>query len=261
MSAASKVRATYGSRDRARTADAGIRPVAPTFGKTRITGYSAKTEYGDMEVESPAELLVADLLSLDPTVRQFEGQPLTVDLIDRRILRTKVAVAEARARHKSIKGPKFYTPDFGCDYIGDSPAAVEVKLEGYGGSVEYAQKLAQGKALLEASGYQFLFVVIPSNPWHPLRVNLGGLALAAVRKDLWPDASQAHAIQEACGPQGCSLGGLCNALGLSPDLAPAWLVSGVLAADLARQPINFDLHVTPAHGDLSHLAMLKEFAL
>ena len=36
MSARTKARVAYGSRGRARTADAGIRPVAPTFGKVRI---------------------------------------------------------------------------------------------------------------------------------------------------------------------------------------------------------------------------------
>ena len=254
-------RVSYGSRGRVRKADAGIRPVAPTFGKARITGYSAKTEYGDMEVESPAELLVADLLSVDPNVRQFKGQPFTVDLVDHRILRTKDAVSEARKRHRLLEGPMFYTPDFAVDYASDTPAAVEVKLEGYVGTADYAQKLARGKALLEASGYRFLHVVVPSNPWHPLRVNLGALGLAAARKDLWPAPHEAQALQDICGSQGCSLATLCDASGLSVDLAPAWLVSGVLAADLARHPINFDLHVVAAHGDLSHLAVLKELAL
>jgi len=258
VTARTKARLAYGSRGPSPAA--GIRSVATTFGKVRITGFSIKTAYGDMELDGPAELLVADLLTLDPNVRQYKGQPFTVDLIDRRILRTGEAVAAARKKHRLLEGPKFYTPDFEVDCFEGSPFAVEAKLEGYTGNDDYARKLARGKELIEASGYQFLHLVMPSNAWHPLRLNLGSLALAAMRKDLWPSAAQAEAVRQVCGNKGCSVRQLCATLDLSPDLVPAWLVSGVLAADLSRQPINFDLHVTSALGDLSHLAMLKEFA-
>lgn len=249
---------SYGSRGR-RPESTGVRPVAPTFGKTRFSTYSTKAA-GAMDVEYDAELLVTNMLTLDPGVRAFAGQPFTVDLIDRRILRSREAVSEARKKHRLVNGPKFYTPDFAADCFDSPPLAVEVKLEGFLGDDEYAQKLTRVQSLLEAAGYHFLRVIIPSNPWHPLRVNLGLLADAALRQDLWPNRDEAAALETVCGEEGSSLGDVCNALNLSADFSPAWLVSGVIAADLLRNPINFDLHVTPAHGDLGHLAMVKELA-
>lgn len=259
MSRARSSRSPYGSRGRLRGTDSGIRRVAPTFGKAHFTTYSPKNT-GDSAVECEAEQLVADMLTLDPGVRQFVTQPFTVDLIDRRILRTSEAVSEARTRHRELPGPKFYTPDFALDCFDRPQIALEVKSEGFEGDAEYAQKLSLARKLLQASGYRFLRIVVPSDPWHPLRVNLSGLSLAAVRKDLWPTPDQASELAAACGAQGNTLGRVCEAVGVSPDFAPAWLVSGVLAADLLHSPINFDLHVVPANGDLRHLAFIEEIA-
>ncbi|MBN6207494.1 hypothetical protein JYK21_13550 [Ralstonia pickettii] len=84
-----------------------------------------------MAVESDSERLVAHMLTLDPRVKRFKAQPLTVDLIDRRLLRTREAVTEARARYKDRDGPKFYTPDFEVNWHSISRSIIEVKLEGY----------------------------------------------------------------------------------------------------------------------------------
>lgn len=250
----------YGSRGRLHATDTGVRRVAPTFGKPHFGTYSVKTASGDFAVEGEPEQVVADVLTLDPGVRRFLGQPFTVDLIDRRILRTPEQRAEARQRHRDIPGPRFYTPDFVADCFDKPQIAIEVKAEGYEGNAEYERKLADAQALLEASGYRFLRVVIPSNPWHPLRINLGLLTLATLRTDLWPSPDQTRALVAACGEEGRPLGQVCKALGFSACLAPSWFVRGVFTADLLRCSINFDLQVYPAHGDLSHLALLEELA-
>lgn len=248
----------YGSRGGLRGTDNGIRRVAPTFGKAHFATYSPKAASCIVEVE--AEQVVTDILTLDPGVREFKGQPFTVDLIDRRILRSREQLSEARSKHNDLPRPKFYTPDFSVDCFDRPPVVLEVKAEGYEGDHEYARKLSQGRTFLEASGYRFLRVVVPSDAWHPLRVNLGALSLAALRTDLWPTADQARALVDACGEHGQSLGHICDALGLPAYLTPSWLVSGIFAANLLRHPINFDLHVVPARGDLSHLALLEELA-
>lgn len=255
----SRTSGRYGSRGRLRGIDQGIRRVAPTFGKALFSTYSTKA-VGEMAVEADAERLVGDMLTLDPGVRQFWTQPFTVDLIDRRILRTRADVADARSKYKGLEGSKLYTPDFEADYHTQARIAIEVKMEGFEGSEQYAGMLSLARSLLESSGYRFLRVVIPEDPWHPVHLNVGVLANAALRPDLRPTADEADAVVAACGEEGKRLGCVCESLGMSSQLAPAWLVSGVITADVAHHPINFDLHVRPAHGDLSHLSLFEEFA-
>lgn len=249
----------YGVRGAVGAADTGARRVAPTFGKALFLTYSAKST-GQVAVESDAERLMAHMLTLDPRVKRFRPQPFTVDLIDQRISSDRDAIAHARARHKARTGPKFYTPDFAVDWHGEPRTAVEVKLEGFEGSDEYQTKLQLGQLILEAAGYRFARVVIPSDPKHALRINLPLMCQAAGRVDLWPDEDLAEAIQRRCGRTGIPLAMLCTAMNVSPDLVPVWLVSGIVSADLMTYPINGSMLLTAAQGDLSHLELMGAFA-
>lgn len=247
----------YGSRGRLAGSDTGVRRVAPTFGKVRFLTYSEKAS-GQMAVESDSERLVAHMLTLDPRVQRFIPQPLTVDLIDRRLLRTREAVTEAKAKHKSRSGPKFYTPDFEAYRHDSSRSTIEVKFEGYVGDEEYESALAQGAEVLGANGYRFATVVIPANPKHPVRSNLPLLRQAASRHDIWPTPDVVHAIEAICQGGPILLGKLCSELGIAPSLVPALLVSGAISADVARHPINGMMLLQAAYGDLSHLELIEE---
>jgi hypothetical protein len=250
---------SYGSRGNLRGTDAGIRRVASTFGKRQITSYSDKAG-GAFTPESPAESFIADVLTLDPRVRSFRCQPFTLDLIDGRILRTAEERAESRRRHKGLPPPRFYTPDFVAHCSDGQDLVLEVKSEDYEGDASIHTRLVLGQELLQSAGYRFLRVVVPKDPWLPLRLNLGALTLAASRPELRPTAALANALAQACGDSIRTLGEICLALHQPVSQAPGWLVGGVFTADLLRQPINFDMQVACAYGELTHLSLIEELA-
>ena len=254
------IKASYGSRGkRLANADAGIRRVAPSFGKALFLTYSTKSS-GQLVVESDEERLVAHMLTLDPRVRAFKPQPFKVDLIDRRLLQTSEAVAEARLRHKDRQGPKFYTPDFAVDRHSAPRSAIEVKREGHDGDDDYKAVLKQAAQILESAGYLFSTAKMPASP-HPLRGNLPLLRKAASRSDLWPSADLIQKIQAVCAGQHVTLRTLCEELNLSPNLVPALLVSGAVSADVASHAIRGEMVLTSAFGDLSHLELLERVTL
>lgn len=251
------IKVSYGSRgQRLAGADAGIRRVAPSFGKALFLTYSTKAT-GQLAVESDEERLVAHMLTLDPRVRAFKPQPFKVDLIDRRLLQTPEAVAEARLRHKGRAGPKFYTPDFSVDRHNAPRSAIEVKGEGHDGDDDYKSVLKQAAQILESAGYLFSTAKMPASP-HPLRSNVPLLKKAASRSDLWPSPDLIQKIEAVCAGRRMTVRTLCAELNLSPNLLPALLVSGAVSADVARHAICGDMILTPALGDLSHLELLEE---
>lgn len=248
---------SYGNRGRLNGADRGVRRVAPTFGKVlHLTGSTKGPER--FAVESDAERLVVQLLTIDPRVQRIDPQPFQVDLIDGRVLYSHEEVLAAKAKHRGREGHKFYTPDFRVHWLDSPRAAIEVKLEGYEGTPEYQAVLALARDILEANGYHFERLVIPANPRHPLRSNLPLLAKAAVRKDLWPSPELLSRIEQLCGTQPTTVAEACRALDLYPNLMPVLLASGAVRADLFRQPIFGAMPLEAAYGDLNHLILIHE---
>jgi hypothetical protein len=215
----------YGSRGKLRGVVRPVRDVAPTFGKEKLLTHSVKAG-GQGVVEADAERLVAQLFMIAPEVIAYKAQPFVVDLIDKRIYRSKMEVAEARARHESRQGPKFYFPDFEVSLTRAARAVVEVKLEGYEGTEVYTERLSRARGILEAHGSEFMKLVVPRSARHPLRTNAALLANAQRRRDLWPEPERAAVIANACGVGGATVADVCDALGESADLVPIWLVSG-----------------------------------
>ncbi len=247
---------SYGRRPKLKLTELAVRNVAPTFGKVRHLTYSTKCR-GELVVESDAERFVSHMVTLDPRAKRFWTQPFTVDLIDRRILRSPVEVAEARKKHSKRIGPKFYTPDFGVEWIGLTRSAKEVKLEGFEGDEEYQTRLRLGASIIEAHGYRFSMVVFPRNQRHPFYSSLVLLKQAASRPELWPDEQLAQRITEVCSQQSVTLKDLCTRLNVSPSLVPAMLVSGCVSANLATQHLCGTMQLSAAFGDLSHLHLLE----
>ena len=247
---------TYGRRGKNRTADGGARRLASTFGKTQFAGHSAKAT-GRFLVESDAERIATHLFKLSPSVHRFVPQPFTVDLIDGCLLRTQEACAAARAKHHSLPSPRFYTPDFLIEWHGVSRSVAEVKLEGHVGDDAYAKRLELARGLLRANGFGLSMLVIPARRWPPILSNAFLLTQSIGRTDVLPTEQQRCRIGEICGDSGVPLAELCSALEVSPNVIPAWLGVGIVQADIAHHPINGDLHLTLAFGDLSHLDLLR----
>lgn len=248
---------SYGNRGRLNGADRGVRRVAPTFGKVlHLTGSTKGPER--FAVESDAERLVVQLLTIDPRVQRLDPQPFQVDLIDGRVLYSHEEVLAAKAKHRGREGQKFYTPDFRVYWLDRPRSAIEVKLEGYEGTKDYQAVLALARDILEANGYHFARLVIPANPRHPLRGNLPLLSTAAGRKDLWPSPALLQRLDQLCEAGPTTAAQLCRALDLSPNLMPVLLASGAVRADLFSQPIFGAMPLEAAYGDLSHLILIHE---
>lgn len=255
---------SYGSRGMLQGLDAGVRRVAPSFGKQLHLTYSQKAD-GIVTVESDSERYVSHMLTLDPEVSSFSTQPFAVDLIERRLHRTTAAVEAARARYKRVRGQKFYTPDFGVQWhlsgqSGHYATAIEVKLEGYESDEKDLQRMEAGRNVIEAAGIEFLRVVWPRSQNHPLRTNLPLLLKAKQRVDLWPDAVTVAAVEGAFVQGVTTVRELCDALSLSPNVIPSLLVSGLLSANVGQELIRGAMRIELAYGDLGFLSLLRGLA-
>ncbi|MCX5565666.1 hypothetical protein [Alcaligenes phenolicus] len=250
--------ASYGGRGKLEGFDSGVRRVAPSFGKQLFLTYSEKAD-GTLVVESDSERFVAHMLTLDPNVSSFTTQPFTVDLIDRRICRTQADVEEARARHRRLRGKKFYTPDFSVRWHlgGHVMTAVEVKLEGYEGNSDDMQRISIGRNIIESAGIEFLRIIWPKAQRNPLKANLPILVKALRRVDLWPSAEMVQAVESALESGVSTVRELCGALSLSPNLVPTLLVSGLIRGNVRDELINGTMRIEPAYGDLGSLSLLR----
>ncbi|WP_342133589.1 hypothetical protein [Hydrogenophaga sp. OTU3427] len=246
----------FGKRGRTEN-DAGIRKVAPTYGRMRIQTRNAKTQQS-MTVDGHAERLTCCALNVDPSVETYLPQPLTVDLIDGCIHHTTDAVKEARRKHAGRPGPWFYTPDHLVHWSGQSSrTALEVKDESWPGDNDYERKLKHATEILNYFGYECRKVVIPSHPQVALRRNLALLSQAMVR-NLPPipvALQQAELVTDS--EQVWTLSSACQALRTSIQQAPWLVLRGYIGMDVVGQHIKADTPVYLAGGDLEHLCLLR----
>jgi len=251
-------RTRYGRRGSLGGADAGIRRVAPTFGNVLHLTSSGKAG-GRIAVNSDAERLISQMMTIDPSITTFAPQPFTVDLVDKRVLRTPEEVTDARQRHRGRQARrKFYTPDFSYQRGMQSRFALEVKLEGFEGGPEYDEVLLLAKEILESAAYQFQCAVVPADPRHPIRTNVALLKQAASRADLFPDPGLLDRIAELCAGGPVVLSDLCEQSGLSPSMVPVMLICGAVSASLSTERICGLMLLEAAGGDQSHLQLIGE---
>lgn len=248
---------SYGVRSRRTATNVGIRLTARTYGKARIGTYAAKAG-GHITVDSDAERLMGHILGIDPRVRSFKQQPFTVDLLEERLLFTREEVSEARRKRGGRHGGAEYTPDFATVQADGLQRAYEVKLQGYEGDSAYWAKVERAGAIMQAYCYPLSTVVVPADERHPVLLNAQLLkaALALAHEYLSPDIIQRVEHYCACGP--VLQRDLCADLLLPTGLVPALLVTGVLQADLSRQPICAALELSLAYGDLGHLCLVEK---
>ncbi len=246
---------SYGKRPLRHLLENGIRQVAPTYGKRSYATCSDKAG-GLLAPESQAERVVAHLLTIDPSVTGFKTQPFTVDIVSRRILRTREELAEARTRHRHRHADVFYTPDFEVQLSGSVREALEVKLESFEGDGHYQAMLSEARCVLRGFGYQLRTLVLPLNRTHPVYTNAAVLRLARLRQDLAVAQDLLAQVEKAHFEGAKSLHDYCGALGLSMPLMPQLLVQGALSSNLLSEPINGLMQATPAYGGLDHLRLL-----
>ena len=246
---------TYARRPLRRILESGVRDVAPTYGKRSFATHSDKAG-GLVAPESQAERIVAHMLSIDPSVASFKTQPFTVDIVDRRILRTREEVAEARVRHRFSDGDVFYTPDFETELANRGAEALEVKLQTFEGDSYYQFKLDEACRVLQAFGYRLRRVVLPSNRAHPVYVNVQLLKRAAGLCVQMPLENARDAVDAAYESGAVTLGDFGKKLGVPPQAMPQLLVRGYLSADLLKAPISWPMAAWPAYGCLEHLQLI-----
>lgn len=248
--------AKYAKRSGLSSVDIGVRKVASTLGKASFLTHAAKAQ-GIRVVESQAERLVANMLGFEPSVRSFQTQPLTVDLIDGAILRTTEQRSIARKKHAGLAAPIFYTPDFSAVLSCGRSDVMEVKLDKHPGNDEYQRMLGLASDILFNHGCRFTKIVVPSYWKHPLWTNVALIHQALMRKDLCPTETTFEDI-ERLQKGGATTGrDYCKGLGLSPRMLPVLLAFGALSIDLLAFQISADAPAAPAYGALDHLELIR----
>jgi hypothetical protein len=246
----------FGARPGLSKVDVGIRRLARTYGRAAFLTHSDKAS-GTMTVESESERLVSYLLSIDPSVRSYRPQPLTIDLRGGTLLRTPEEKQAARSSYKgSADGFSFYTPDFMVGWCEGSDTAIEVKTEGYSGDAAYQQKLLNAAEVLWTHGTRFLQLVVPSHHRHPLLTNGPLLYQAAGRTDLRPNRDVFDQVDRLADTGVTSLGGFCAGLMMDARMGPVLIAYGALKVDIFAHALHNGTPASPAHGSLDHLSVL-----
>lgn len=172
---------SYGKRRGQGAVNTGIRPIAPTYGTPSFLSYSHRTG-STHATESANERLVSLMLDIDPSFKSHQAQPFTVDVLEQQLIHARTERNKLVATRKKDFGDAardtLYTPDFLANRS-DAPLLVlEVKLEGWEGNEEYANKLGIARRVLAANGYEFQKITVPSLWSHPLRHNVPLLHMA-----------------------------------------------------------------------------------
>jgi len=240
--------------------DRGIRKTSSTYGRPAFLTHAEKSN-GGLAVESTSERLVSQLLGIDPSVRSFQPQPLTVDLLQGDLLHTVDDKARARKRDR-VRGERssFYTPDFLARQTLGASMAIEVKTEGWAGDVEYQGTLLRARDVLRSHHIDFVQLLIPSHWCHPLLTNVPLLHQAAKRVDLRPDTEVMERLELLADRGACTLGEYCSGVGFDARMAPVLVVFGALKVDVLNLPLKGNTPAELAYGDLGHLCVLEALA-
>jgi hypothetical protein len=206
---------------------------------------------------SVPEHLVGLMLSIDPGISRYEPQPYTVDLVEHRLLRTTSEVQRMREKYRGMKGPFFYTPDYGVDYLNAAKGTLEVKKFGYEGDAEYDEKLIRAERIIRAHGHDFKKVVLPCEN-HPMYLSVPLLFQARGRMDLIEEKDLLEKVATLARKGAVTFKDFGQGLKIGQNLMPVLLVKGVLSADIWNVRLDFKTPAQPANGDLRHLQYFSE---
>ena len=248
--------ATYGKRGHVRGVDAGVRRVASTFGKKLLQTYSVKAG-GTFAVESDAEMSIAHVLDIDPSVVSFKPQPFTVDLDKNRIVTDRAERNQLICRSRSLGFGLIYTPDFQAETrSANCYIALEVKHCDYPPDAAQLFKLEQARAVMESHGIAFQLITVGHANTTPFIENTGLLRRCRDYKHLIPSADVLDEIQAFCQRSGTTVRDVVKQFDLSLHQMLCLIFFGVLGFDLIAAPLRMESEIFPAYGDLSHLEIL-----
>lgn len=80
------------------------------------------------------------------------------------------------------------------------------------------------------------------------------------RVDFWPDAEMVVIVEGAFSGGVTTVRELCDALSLSPNVIPFFLVSGLLSANVGQEIIRGAMKIELAYGDLGFLSVMRGLA-
>lgn len=215
----------------------------------------------EMYVESGHEHTTMLALDVDPRTRDIVSQPFTVRLDLQEVFPTRSEALKAKPSVliKAISGEpteeRVYTPDFLVTLVHPTPLVVESKS-----SVEIAKisaALARRERVLNHLGYRFLVVSSTELEHKGLHRNLAYMRDAMQFRS--KNATQAlldGLIELVKGRNAPFPFG--DIRGQTSDLALyLGLVSGVIGCDLRSGYFGVNTTIWQAHGDLTHLQLLR----
>ncbi|TDV58893.1 TnsA endonuclease N-terminal domain-containing protein [Pseudomonas sp. LP_7_YM] len=219
-------------------------------GRRALVIKSTKCPGGDLRVESALERDVGLMLDIDPRVIELTAQPFTLELQSNEML-------PSRQQYRPRTGIKarFYTPDFLCRLDDGSLMAIDAKHSHF--IEEFETKRKDVEACLHQHGVGFM--VIPNTVVSPTVMEaVGNLHLLR--------AGYLAPIRLAAEEELSALLGSCSSW-MTTDLSSylssgrigllAGLLAGLLTADLTMPLFSSTSEIRAAHGDLSHLQLLK----
>lgn len=224
-----------------------------------LTG-SYKVGGGDF-VESPKESTTMLALEVDPRVVCITPQPFTIRLDIEKVFSAKSEAirAEPRSKPQSMDGEKplerIYTPDFLVGLTTPVPLVVETKsateIERIGEALERRGRV------LNSLGFNYLVVPNTEVGHQGLHSNLGRMrdAMKYCREN---DISALLGNLETLVGEKKEQFLLAELKNVVPDwVIHIGIVSGVIACDMRSGHFSINTVLRKAHGDLSHLQLLK----
>lgn len=240
--------------------DSGIRAVSSSHGLALCLTSNSKATDG-LRLDNLSERLISHVVQLDAEVTTVEPQPLSVDLTTGTVVKTAEEKFELRQYLKRRgSSPNFYTADLGLTWSTGDKALIEVKDDRYPGDDIYQKKLKLAARHFFEAGYEFLRIVVPSDPRHPLQINVPLLRQTHFR----PEVAFPSDVMERIGRleiNGAStVGDFIKGLELDSRMSSFLVARGYLAVDITAHVLNFAMPAAAAWGDLSHLSLTRKLA-
>lgn len=244
----------FGRRSEKYMPNAGLRDVAPSFGKPLYGTAARKFRGGDpTRVEGSPEQLVARMLDIHPAVQAYEPQGMGADLVAETLLYTKEQRDQAKRRYAAAGRTSYYTADFSARMVSSGKRVYEVKAEQYASDPESEERFRRARPIFMRHGVDVCKVVVPPES-HPIWSNVALVHKAADCSDL-----RARLLSSADALTGRTVFVARDALevlGASTNELPALIAMGLLAVDLFDGRIRAGMRAALAHGGLDHLTVL-----
>lgn len=216
---------------------------------------------GAVFVETEDEIVTMLCLEVDPRVMSATPQPFTVRLDIEQVFATRSQAVRAapRQRLEAVYGDtpleRIYTPDFVAQLVTGEPWVIESKATP--AVSKAAAALPRRSGVLNRLGFHFLVVPGDELQSRGLHANLVHLRDAIRLRQQAGARALLRQLEEvvATQPEDFHLGAIKGAL---PSTAIyLGIVTGLIACDLKSGNFGVATKLWKAHGDLSHLQLLK----